>query len=813
MAKIKHNHVLDTIDEVLTNSKDRGILHLYSEDDFYTGRTFRIKGKDLLNFGTTSYLGLAQDTRLIQGAVQAILKYGTQFPLSKTYISCALYQEIEDLLYKMYGYPVVITKNSTLAHIGVIPSVVRDEDAVILDHQVHASVQNACNLLKPRGIRVEMIRHNHMEMLERRVKELSSKYDAVWYMIDGVYSMYGDCAPIPELLELLEKYPKLHIYADDVHGMSWAGKHGTGYVMGELDGKLHERMILIGTMSKTFGASGGLVIFANQESYRKFKTFGGPLSFSAQLEPAILGAAIASAKLHLSDEIYQMQDELMEKIQYFNALLEEINVPLVKKNDSPVFYLGTGMPVVGHSFVKRMMNQGFFLNLGIFPAVPVKNTGVRITISRHNTKEDIKLLAETIAIEYPKALADENTTINQVRKAFDLPINETEKTYLPIVNQYGLRIRCESSITAFDKKEWNDVMAKESTCDWDSLAFLESSFIDNEKEHENWKFYYYWITDINNKPVIATFLTSTIWKEDMLAPANVSSKIELTRKENPSYLTSKIISLGSFATTGHHLYLDEKHENWKGAISILLQEIENIQEEEGASNILLRDFMNESNELKSFLMEKGFLKINMPDTCIVKNITSWKGQEDYLQEVSYKSRKHIRKEVLQYENYFDVKVKNKVSKHELNHYIDLYRNVMNNNFEINMFEYPEKFFTKMIDNPNWEFVTLELKEEFNTKNKNQTVAVVFSYKAENGLYVPLLIGMDYDYVVDYKVYKQMLYQLVQHAKKSEFNEMHLGFSASFEKKKIGADVIPTTAYIQTKDNYSIEKIEMMAFGS
>lgn len=813
MAKIRHNHVLDTIDEVLTNSKDRGILHLYSEDDFYTGRTFRIKGKDLLNFGTTSYLGLAQDTRLIQGAVQAILKYGTQFPLSKTYISCALYQEIEDLLHKMYGYPVVITKNSTLAHIGVIPSVVRDEDAVILDHQVHASVQNACNLLKPRGIRVEMIRHNHMEMLERRVKELSSKYDAVWYMIDGVYSMYGDCAPIPELLELLEKYPKLHIYADDVHGMSWAGKYGTGYVMDQLDGKLHERMILICTMSKTFGASGGLVVFANQESHRKFKTFGGPLSFSAQLEPAILGAAIASAKLHLSDEIYQMQDELMEKIQYFNALLEEMNVPLVKKNDSPVFYLGTGMPVVGHNFVKRMMNEGFFLNLGIFPAVPVKNTGVRITISRHNTKEDIKALAQTIAIEYPKALADENTTINQVRKAFDLPINEKEKTYLPIVNQYGLRVRCERSITNFDKKEWNDLMAKQGTFDWDSLAFLESSFVDNKKDHENWSFYYYWITDVNNKPIVATFLTSTIWKEDMLAPANVSNKIEITRKENPSYLTSKVLSLGSFATTGNHLYLNEEHKDWKVAISILLNEIEKVQENESATNLLLRDFMNESEELKSFLLEKGFLRINMPDTCIVKNITPWTGQEDYLKDVSLRAKKHIRRDVLQYEDFFDIEVKNKVTSKELEHYIDLYRNVMEKNFEINLFEYPEKFFTKMIDNPNWEFITLSLKNE-NENEKKKTIAVVFSYKSENkDLYVPLLIGMDYDYLVKYRIYKQMLYQLVQHAKKSGYKELNFGFSASFEKKKVGAQVISTSAYIQTKDNYSIEKIEMMAFGA
>ncbi len=813
MAKIRHNHVLDTIDEVLTNSKERGIIHLYSEDEFYTGRTFKIKGKDLLNFGTTSYLGLAQDERLIEGAIQAVRKHGTQFPLSKTYISCALYQEIEELLHQMYGYSTLITKNSTLAHIGVIPSVVRDEDVVILDHKVHASVQNACQLLKPRGIRVEMIRHSNLEMLERRVKELSNKYEAIWYMIDGVYSMYGDCAPMKELVDLMNKYPKLHLYADDVHGMSWIGKNGTGYVMDSLNGKLHDRMILTTTMSKTFGASGGIVVFPNEELFRKVKTFGGPLTFSAQLEPAILGAAIASAKLHLSDEIYEMQQNLAEKVQYFNDLLENINVPLVHKNNSPVFYLGTGMPVVGHNFVKRMMNAGFFLNLGIFPAVPVKNTGVRITISRHNTMADIKALVDAIEIQYPKALADENTTINQVRKAFNLPINQKEKTYLPIVNQYGLKIRCETSITSFKKEEWNEMMKGQETCDWNSLAFLESSFVDNDKKENNWKFYYYCITDQDDKPILATFLTSTLWKEDMLSPASVSMRIEDARKEKPYYLTSRVISLGTFATTGTHMYLDQTHENWKPAFSILLNEIEKIQTEEKADNILLRDFLNEDEEVKSFLLEKGFLRINMPDTCIMKNIQPWTNTEDYLNELSAQSRRRIRREVFRYEEYFDFEVKSTATQEELEHYISLYRNVKDKNLEINMFEYPKRFFEKMVDNSNWEFVTLKLKDEYNTQGIEGIVAVIFSYKGINDVYVPLLIGMDYKYVKEYKVYKQILYQSVKYAKQKEYKEISFGFSASFEKKKLGATIISTGAYIQARDNYSIEKIEMMASGS
>ncbi len=192
----------------------------------------------------------------------------------------------------------MVTKNSTLAHIGVIPTIVRDEDTLILDHQVHASVQNASQLLKPRGISVQMVKHNDMEMLEDLIKRSRNKHQKIWYAADGVYSMYGDVVPLEELLVLMEKYPQLHLYIDDVHGMSWAGEHGAGYTMSRL-GELRERIVLIGTLSKSFGASGGVVAFGDDNLYEAFQIFGGPQTFSAQLEPASVAAALASSKIHL----------------------------------------------------------------------------------------------------------------------------------------------------------------------------------------------------------------------------------------------------------------------------------------------------------------------------------------------------------------------------------------------------------------------------------------------------------------------------------------------------------------------------------
>lgn len=273
MAKIKHNNFLDTVDEVITNATKAGVLHLHAEDSELNGRKIIVNGINSCHFGTTGYLGLEQDERLKKAAIEAITKYGTQFPLSKTYISHPLYARLEKKLEKIYNNLILITKNSTLGHIAVIPTAVEDNDAVILDHQVHWSVQNAAQLLKIRGIPVNLIRHNSLEMLEDRIKKLSGKVRRIWYMADGVYSMYGDYAPVTDLISLSQKYPQLHLYFDDVHGMSWKGPNGSGYIMSMLE-ELPENILLFGTLSKTFGASGAVLVCPDKKLYRKIKILG-----------------------------------------------------------------------------------------------------------------------------------------------------------------------------------------------------------------------------------------------------------------------------------------------------------------------------------------------------------------------------------------------------------------------------------------------------------------------------------------------------------------------------------------------------------
>ncbi|WP_299546965.1 aminotransferase class I/II-fold pyridoxal phosphate-dependent enzyme [Seonamhaeicola sp.] len=797
MAKIKHNNFLDTVNEVFTDAKQEGVLHLYAEGNQFSGRKIGIKDRTLFHFGTTGYLGLEQDYRLKAAAIEAIQNYGTQFPLSKSYISNPLYSQLEEKVTLMFETPIIITKNSTLGHLGVIPSAVKDQDAIILDHQVHWSVQSAAKVLKNRSVPIDMIRHNNLNMLEDKIKSHSDKRKKIWYMADGIYSMYGDYAPIQDLKSLCLKYPQLHLYIDDVHGMSWIGKNGTGYALSEL-GELPENVLVFGTLSKTFGASGAVLACSNKKMYHEIKTFGGPLTFSAQLEPASVAAATASAEIHLSPEIYELQNDLKERTKYFNGLLEQTDLPLIDKNNSPVFYIGTGMPKTGYNFVNRLMKEGYYVNLGIFPAVPVKNTGVRITISRHNEKQEIKGLVEAMTYHLPKALEETHTNLGRVYQAFKLNTKSVEKDK----TEDNLKLQLEDSILKINKTLWNQYVGKHGAFDWEGLKFLEETFSDNPSEEHNWKFYYVVIYDQANRPILATYLTLGLWKDDMLASVNASKSIEEERQKHSYYLTSKVLSIGSLFTEGEHLYIDETHSLKKQALNTLMKTLENMEDSLKAKMVVLRDFP-EKEPLHPYFQGQGFIRVKMPASCTIdlKETTSI---EDHVSKLSSRNRRHLRKEILDKEPFLKIQVLNSCDYQEIKQVQELYNQVHKNNLGLNTFTFPERLFKNMSKHPNWEFIVVSIKD-----NPEKMIGVMLCYNNCNYSYVPAFIGMDYMYLKEFHTYRQLLYQTIKRAINMKYKHVDLGMTASFEKRKLGAVVEEKCAYIQTSDNYTLELIGVM----
>jgi 7-keto-8-aminopelargonate synthetase-like enzyme len=803
MAKIRHNNILDTVDSVLSVSKRKGIIHLHAEDKSLNGEHLTLNGYKVLHFGTCGYLGLEHHPALKAGAIEAIEKFGTQFPMSRTYISNPLYQELENMVQSMYKAWVVISKNCTLSHLTTIPSIIRQTDLVILDHQVHASVQEAVKKMLGQGVAVEMIRHNNLEMLEDRIKKQRSKYERIWYMADGVYSMYGDFAPIKDMIALAEKYEQLYLYVDDAHGMSWAGEQGTGYVMSQMK-QLYRKMVLTANLGKAFGACGGLSLFPSEEWYNKVNNFGGPLTFSVQIEPPTLGAAIASARIHMSEQIYGYQQELQKRIAYFNALLKQTELPLVHENESPIFFIGTGTMDMGNQLVQQLIQDGIYVNLATFPAVPAKNIGIRITISLNNSFEQIEELVDKLNKHFNIALAETGQTQEKIRKAFKMASLPEKSSPNNLIVQDNLTIKRFSSITEIEAAEWNRYLGHRGLFDWQGLALLEKSFQSNAEKENNWNFRYYVVHDPAGKIILMTFMVIGLQKDDMLSQEAISKAIEKKREANPYYLTSTSIILGSVFTEGNHLYLDRESPYWKNALKALIKELYQEQEKHNASNILLRDLDADDPEMSEFMVEQDFVKIDLPESGVMENL-NWNTEEEYKNLLSHKNRKHFVQGIKRNEHFFDVEVKSQLTAEELAYAIALFKNVKANNIAINNFLYPDKLFHQINEQQGWEFIVLSIKEEYS--NNRRPVSVCFCHVNADNIYSPSLIGMDYDYLLEYGIYRQTLYQIIKRARFLNCKKVNFGISASMEKKKVGATLYPKVGYFQAKDNFDMEMMQ------
>ena len=375
--------------------KTRGLGHLVSEDTEMDGRHVTLAGRRHVNFGSCSYVGLETDDRLKDGACDAIQKFGVQFASSRAYVSCTLYEELEDLLRRLFRSPIVIAQTTSLAHFSALPVLVGKEDAVLFDQFVHASVQAVLPTLRQAGVHCRPVRHNQMSKLSALIGDLAPKYRRVWYLADGVYSMGGDLCPTTELRDLLNQHEKLHLYIDDAHGMSWTGRHGRGWI---LDRELiHPRMVVALSLAKAFSASGAAIVFPNAEWAHLVRTCGSTMIFSGPLQPALLGAAIASAKIHLSDEIDDRQRALSERIDLFNSLCAKTGIRLGAMSRTPIRFVKVGPEDKTYLAAAELMKRGYFANVATFPAVPWRRAGLRIALTVHQRLDDIRGLVDQLA--------------------------------------------------------------------------------------------------------------------------------------------------------------------------------------------------------------------------------------------------------------------------------------------------------------------------------------------------------------------------------------------------------------------------------
>jgi len=808
---INFEHVVKIVNEFSTIGESRGLGKLYTEDLTLDGRSILIKEKPLINLGSCSYLGLELDVRLKEAAIDAIKKYGALFSCSRIYVSSGNYKELEELSAQIFNAHILLTTTVSIGHYCVMPIIIGSKDMVIFDQQAHISMQEQSYKLSHYGTGITILRHNRLDELEEKIELYKSKYDKIWYVIDGVYSMFGDLAPIKDIIRLLDKHKKLHLYVDDAHGVSWAGKNGAGYVFSQTE--LHPKMVMGTSMAKGFGSCGGVFLFKDKELRDKVRKWGGPLAYSGPQEPATIGAAIASAKIHLSDDIYKLQNDLQTKIKFCNEMMAQYKVPLVSESSSPIFFVGCGLPRVGFNLIERLIGEGFYTNIGIFPAVPETCTGVRFTLTNHITHHDIENLAKAFAYHHPLALKDEDRSMKDIYKAFRKFTNFEER-FGPVENFATLNIhekketknlilKTYKSIREISKEMWNDLLGDRGAFDFDNLLLLEDVFCNNEDKENNWNFFYYIVYNSDNTPLLATFFTSTFSKDDMLSSEKISMKIEEKRKTDTYYLTSKCFLMGSPLTNGDHLYIKREDPQWQEATIKMLDAVWQDFENEKANSLFLRDFDAFDDELSLFFIHQGFVKTDNLENNILSPVNNMNFDEYFNSTLNSRQRKIIKKEVLSNLSSFNFTVNN-INEDELLEIYNLYQNVKNKTMALNTFKLPYKFFKAVNISPYWEI----LKIEFDSK----IIGAILSYKGCNS-YCPVVLGMDYEYVEKYNLYKKILYFSIKRGFDLKLNTLHFGITASETKHKYGIKQFKQVAFIQLKDHYNQDLIDSMSFES
>ncbi len=395
--RFSHTRKIDSAHRYVTEAANAGVI--MNSGSGPNGRDVVVDGTRMRNFGSCSYMALEAMPQLREAAHRAIDEYGTQFHFSRAYLQCDLYLELEGLLEKITGRPVAVAASTSLAHLAALPVLIKDTDHIVIDQFAHASLHTATQLVP--GVPLEILRHNRMDKLDELLTRMPAGTGNVWYLCDGLYSMLGDFAPFEELRALLDRHDRLRLYIDDAHSTSWSGRRGRGIALDHFGND--ERVVVALSLNKAFSAAGGALALPNRELVNRIRRCGGPMLFSGPIQPPMLGAAVASARLHMSEDFPKLQAELDARLSLCMRQLEKTQLDLSSLQRSPIFQAQCDSPRIAFAVANKMRARGFYCCVCVFPAVPMNRPGLRFTVTRHNDLEDIGQFVSTLAESFDEA--------------------------------------------------------------------------------------------------------------------------------------------------------------------------------------------------------------------------------------------------------------------------------------------------------------------------------------------------------------------------------------------------------------------------
>ncbi len=381
MAQDSNSKLQFILDERARLEKE-GLLVRIRTIESAQGAWIMVDGKRVLNLCSNNYLGFANDVRLKQAAQAAIEKFGVG-PAAVRSIAgtMVLHTELESRLARFKRVEATISFQSGFnSNIATIPALVGKDDLIFSDELNHASIIDGCRLSGAPIIRFE---HCKPASLEQKLKENTPGAGRRALIItDGVFSMDGDIAPLPPLVELAEKYGAM-IMVDDAHGEGVLGEGGRGavdhfHVHGRVD-------VEIGTLSKAFGVVGGFVA-GKKIIIEHLRQKGRPFLFSSALTPADVSACSEAV------DILESSDDLVRKLwsntRYFKERMRKAGFD-TGKSETPITPVMLGEAKTAQEFSRLLFDEGVFAMAIGFPTVPMGKARIRVMISATHSGQDL----------------------------------------------------------------------------------------------------------------------------------------------------------------------------------------------------------------------------------------------------------------------------------------------------------------------------------------------------------------------------------------------------------------------------------------
>ncbi len=372
---------LDWITDQLESLKADGLYNNIRTIDSPMDAWVTIDGRKVQNFCANNYLGLANHPRIKQAAKDAIDKYGVGPGAVRTIAgTMSLHDQLEaDLAAFKKAEACITLQSGFTANLATIPALVGKGDVIFSDRLNHASIIDGCRLSRAKIVAYE---HNSPADLEEKLNE-HTDYGKRLIVSDGVFSMDGDIAPLPELVELAEKHGCI-IMVDDAHGEGVMGNGGRGIV--DHFG-LHGRVdVEIGTLSKAFGVVGGLVA-GKQEIIDWLRQRGRPFLFSSAMTVPDTAACIEAVKI--LQESTELVDRLWSNGELFKREMQKLGFD-TGETVTPIVPVMLGEAALAQAFSRKLFEEGVFaMSIG-FPTVPQGKARIRVMNSAAHSTDDLE---------------------------------------------------------------------------------------------------------------------------------------------------------------------------------------------------------------------------------------------------------------------------------------------------------------------------------------------------------------------------------------------------------------------------------------